>query len=164
MARATAPGASPRGIALLLLLVVGFALLAAVLAHPSSAATPPAEPGGSDLGSGQQIELVVSVVILSLLFGWVGWEIFLRIREGRVGFPVILLLSALAVFLVGIGFVALFHFVGGVLPSGGGGPVGSNGTGGAGSGHPPTNTSSGGNATPSSGPPGSIGPLGVPWV
>lgn len=156
--------AAPRGIAVLLILAVGLGILAAVLAHPSAPAPTPTTPGGSGLLAGRGIALDVSVGIMALLFGWLGWEAYVRLRDGRIGFPTRFLVLILALLLLGIAFVVLFHVVSVQIGPGTGGAGAQNSTAGGGSGQPPPNVTQLPNGTLGPLPAPPVGPAGISWV
>ncbi len=158
-------GSAPRGLPVLLVVVVAFGLLAAVLSRPAAAPSgPAASPTGTGSGTGPLAALIVSVGILAALFGWLGWEVYVRLRDGRIGFPSIYLILILAVLLIGLLFVALFHVVAGSLRSGGSSPGTPNSSAGPGSGIAPGNHTGLPNGTLAPLPTSPPGPLGIPWV
>ncbi|MHB8351861.1 MAG: DUF4129 domain-containing protein [Thermoplasmata archaeon] len=164
MAKRPGSVVSPRGIAVLLILAVALGILAAVLAHPAAPTPTPPAPGASDLLAGPQVAVLVSLGILALLFGWLGWEAYVRLRDGRIGFPTVFLVIILAVLLLGLSFVVLFHIVSARIGPGSAAPGAPNSTARHGSGLPPGNVTQLPNGTVGPLPTSPAGPLGISWL
>ncbi|HEV2317697.1 MAG TPA: DUF4129 domain-containing protein [Thermoplasmata archaeon] len=127
-ARRAAPR-SARILPLLVLMAVGFGFLAAVLATPAPTPGPQPSPAPSQP---LPVFTLVSTVVVIFLFGYIAWQIYKRVRGGRVPIPGRAALTGVVALLVAVAFVFVVALVhpGGVL---GGGNNGGDRSGGSGS-------------------------------
>jgi hypothetical protein len=124
MAARRPPSPSPRGLLILLVMAVGFGILAGLLAHGvSTGPTAPTSHGPSYFDTGAFWFSFLGYVSFGLFFGYVAYEVWRRIRGGRMPVPALWAVSMLMVLLIGIAFVFLFQWVGGSV-----GPAGHNTT------------------------------------
>lgn len=116
----TRPRAYParRGLLFLLLLAVGFGLLAALLANPDT--TPSSGSGGTGSSSGSSIPAaqIAGLLAVGVVFGYIGWQVYLRVRGGRIPLPLRAAVLGFAALLVAAAFVGVFHLLSGPLPTG----------------------------------------------
>jgi Domain of unknown function (DUF4129) len=127
----------PRALALLLLMAVGFGLLAAMLAGPLPAVPPPASTSSG--GAPYPALPLIGDAIVVLICGYLAFQVYVRVRGGRMPIPFQFALYLVAL-LVAIALLAIaFHAFGPPVPPGGTGAAGgTNNTTDSPGGHVPT--------------------------
>jgi hypothetical protein len=149
----------PRRVFLLILMSVGFGVIAALLASPwppSGGPAPPAGSSGPPQVPGLLITQLVAIAVFLLIASYFVYRAYLRFTEGAMQFPVRVVLTAIVTLLVASAFVAVAH-----LLSGGFGPLT----------HPPAATNNSSsiptqsmNLSPNQNPPGGGGSVGIPGL
>jgi hypothetical protein len=138
-ARRAARRPALRGLLFLLVMAIGFGLLAAFLASPLPNAPAPSKSSSNSFQSSSYVPSdYLAIAILAVFFGFIAFQVFGRFQGGRVPIPTQFVALALAAFLVGGAFLLVVHFVETTATGGGQNATNSSGAGGSSTSSAPT--------------------------
>ncbi len=122
-------GPAPRGLILLLLMAVGFGLLAALLAGGATTSNPAPSATNTPATDGLLWFQAIGYGAMALFILYVGYQVYLRIAEGRIPLPARFAIMGIVALLIGVAFVVAFDLVHTSMLTGVGAPPPTNGTG-----------------------------------